>query len=548
MQKCMDNSYKKYTSKYTRVSTGRQENEKTIDSQQAEIDEKAKVDKRIVLPQYDFSDDGWPSPILARPALDSLRDAIKRGEIDTLYVYDLGRLSRVFYLQLFLLREFEEAGVNVISLHDVNPENPEEEFLRNVMGIFHDFERIKIAERFRRGKHYKAKNGMLINGQALYGYKYIRKTEKRPPKYLINEKEAEVVRMIYSWVGKDGVSLKEVIRKLYDKGIPPRKGKSEFWTNGPILRMLRCDTYVRGFIYYNKTEAVEVKHPIKIVKYNKIIKGSRRARPQEEWYPYKVPTILDDWELFNTVQKILDNNRRHGPRKKKYEYLLSGLVYCECGSRRAGDGVDNDNFYYRCAERIYKFPKKGECKSPGFNAVVLDKVLCNELVRYLMDPHNINQIAENWIKAQAVDETEERERQRLISNINKLEEEEKRYVKAYGEGELDFEQFKEMRRDVNKRKKSEQIDLDKLNLSPKEVTINNVELKEFCQEVKEVLQSLNYPTKSLLIKDIIDKIVLKGKTNEVEVMGHLPINHLNMGYELNSRNSWTSERRKVDII
>ena len=30
---------------------------------------------------------------------------------------------------------------------------------------------------------------------------------------------------------------------------------------------------------------------------------------------------------------------------------------------------------------------------------------------------------------------------------------------------------------------------------------------------------------------------MKGKTNEVEVMGHLPINHLNIGYELISRDS-----------
>ncbi|OGY24371.1 MAG: hypothetical protein A2Y57_03395 [Candidatus Woykebacteria bacterium RBG_13_40_7b] len=29
---------------------------------------------------------------------------------------------------------------------------------------------------------------------------------------------------------------------------------------------------------------------------------------------------------------------------------------------------------------------------------------------------------------------------------------------------------------------------------------------------------------------------MKGKTNEVEVMGYIPINHLNIGYELNSRN------------
>ena len=537
----MDNSNKKHTSKYTRVSTGRQENEKTIDSQKAEIDDKSKLDKRIVLPQYDFSDDGWPSTILARPGLDALRDEVKRGEIDTIYVYDLGRLSRVFYLQLFLLREFEEAGVNVISLHDVNPENPEEEFLRNIMGIFHDFERIKIAERFRRGKLYKAKNGMLINGQALYGYKYIKKTDSKPPKYLVNAKEAEAVKMIHNWFGNERVSIKGIVRKLYEKGILPRKNKSEFWSTGPLLRLLRCESYITGLIYYNKSEAVPTKNPRKEVKYKKIAKGSRRVRPREEWYKYEVTPILDDWELFNKVQKILDNNRRHGPRKKGYDYLLSGLVYCECGYRRAGNGKNNGHNYYRCTERVLKSPLPHECKSPALNAQVLDKVFCNELGAYLTDPTNINKIAEDYLKAQAIDESEDRERQKLHESITKLKEEEARYIKAYGEAEIDFEQFKEMKRGVNKRIKALEDDLIRLNEQVKDINIDNVELKEFCQEVKEVLGSLNYPTKSLLIQDLIDKIVLKGYKNEVDVYGYLSVAHLNMGYGTTNRNRWVTK-------
>ncbi len=546
----MDNSnnHSNRAGYYGRTSTGRQENEQTINSQVAECKERNKKDENILLPEHEFIDDGWTGTILARPQLDNLRDAVKRKEIDVLYVYDLGRLSRDFTYQLLLLKEFEDAGVKVISLHDINPENGEQNFMRNIMGAFHDYERVKIGERFRRGKLHKAKNGLLINGQALYGYKYTKKTDKKPPSYSINEKEAEVVRLIFHWVGNEGISLKEVIRKLYEKGIQPRKNKNEFWSNGPVLRLLRNDSYITGTIYYNKNEAVETKNPRKDEKYRKIKKGSRRVRPRNEWYPYDVPKILDDWDLFNRVQKILDNNRRHGPRKKEYDYLLSGLIYCECGYRRAGNGKNNGHNYYRCTERVLKFPLPRTCKSPAMNAQVLDKVFCDELSKYLTDSNNINQIAEDYLKAQAVDETEERERQRLLHNLRKLEEEEKRYVKVYGEGEIDFEQFKEMKNGVNKRKKVEEDELKKLNALQKDINIDNVELQEFCQEVKEVLQSLNYPTKSLLIRDIIDKIVMKGNTNEVEVMGHLPINHLNIGYELISRHRRVGKCRQVHFI
>ena len=178
-------------------------------------------------------------------------------------------------------------------------------------------------------------------------------------------------------------------------------------------------------------------------------------------------------------------------------------------------------------------------------APVLDNVFCNELSKYLTDPHNINQIAEDYLKAQAIDESEEREQQQINHNLNKVDEEERRHIRAHGEGLIDFEQFKEIKTELNHRRRGFEEDLKRLNALTKDTNIDNVELQEFCQEVKDVLQSLNYPTKSLLIRDIIDKIVLKGNTNEVDVMGHLPINHLNIAYELNSRNSRTSKRRQI---
>lgn len=544
----MDNSKGKIAGYYARVSTGRQENEATIDSQEAEITEKIKLDGNKLFKEHIFIDNGWSGTIFARPGLDSLRDAVKRKEIEVLYVYDIGRLSRDFTNQLILLREIEQAGIKVVSLHDINPENEEQGMMRKIVGVFHEYERIKIAERFRRGKLYKAKNGMLINGQALYGYRYIRKTDKRPPRYLINEKEAEVVRKIYHWFGNEGVSIKELVRKLYQAGIPPRKNKSEFWDTGPLLRLLRCDSYITGQIFYNKSEAVPTKNPRKNDKYKKITKGSRRIRPREEWYKYEVAPILDDWELFNRVQKILDNNRRHGPRKKEYDYLLSGLIYCECGQRRAGNGKNNGHNYYRCTDRVLRAPLPPECKSPAMNAQVLDKVFCDELGAYLVDPQNLNKIAEDYLKAQAIDEAEDRERQRVLINISKLKEEEARYVKLFGEAEIDFVQFKELKRGVVKRIKALEDDLKRLNEQTKDIDIDNVELQEFCQEVKIVLESLHYPTKSLLIHDLIDRIVLKGNTNEVDVMGHLPINHLNIGYEFISRDCGLAECGEVHSI
>ncbi|MBM3283960.1 recombinase family protein, partial [Candidatus Gottesmanbacteria bacterium] len=164
---------------YARTSTGRQEKEETIDSQIAEIKERIKQDGNVLAENLVFIDDGWSGSILARPALDLLRDAVKRKEIEVIYIYDNGRLSRDFTNLLVLLREFEEAEIKLISLHDINPTNPEEGVMQKVMGVFHDYERTKIAERFRRGKLFKARNGNIVHGDAPYGYTYIYKTKDR---------------------------------------------------------------------------------------------------------------------------------------------------------------------------------------------------------------------------------------------------------------------------------------------------------------------------------------------------------------------------------
>ena len=66
-------------------------------------------------------------------------------------------------------------------------------------------------------------------------------------------------------------------------------------------------------------------------------KGSRRVRAKDEWIPHHIMPILADNGLFEKVQSILDYYSKYQPKNKKYDYLLSGLVWCECGERRVGD-------------------------------------------------------------------------------------------------------------------------------------------------------------------------------------------------------------------
>ncbi|MFH0936948.1 MAG: recombinase family protein [Candidatus Daviesbacteria bacterium] len=522
---------------YARVSTARQEEQETIDSQIEEIKKRIQEDGNILPSENVFTDDGWTGEMLQRPGLDTMRDGAVAGAFQVLYVYDRGRLSRVFAYQEIIIEELVNLDIQFVTLHDINAETPEERVLQAMQGVFHEYERVKIVERMRRGKLFKARNGILINGHSIYGYDYIKKTDTEPAHYKINNVQSGVVKQIFDWVGNEGISLNEVIRKLYDIGIPPRKGKSEFWTKGPVVRLLQCESYLEGYVYFNKSESCVAKKPIKNIKYKKIKRSSRKMRPREDWIPFKIPAILNDRPLFERVQKILDINQRFAPKNRKHDYLLTSLVFCGCGNRRAGDGQNkHGHFYYRCTERIYNFPSlERKCQIPGINAVILDGMVWRELMKFVKDPETLRKKVEEVLKERKEKTADRQENERLASFINKIEEEEQRYAKAYGADTLEFEQFRDLMRDANKRKQGFQTKLSSLKINSDEEDLDKIQVDDICYEAQKVLDGVDYSDKFKSVRTLLDKVIIK-EGGWVEVCGHIPLFALKLGDEPTSRN------------
>lgn len=71
---------------YARVSSEQQVSTNTIESQRMALQEHLKRDGYVCPTHHQFVDEGYRGSTLIRPALEQLRDAIARGEIDRLYV------------------------------------------------------------------------------------------------------------------------------------------------------------------------------------------------------------------------------------------------------------------------------------------------------------------------------------------------------------------------------------------------------------------------------------------------------------------------------
>ena len=161
---------------YARVSTARQEEEGTIETQLLAVREFAKKNNYNIVKEY--IDDGWSGDMLARPQLDQLRQDAKNKIWEGVLSYDPDRLARRYSYQELVMDELREAGVEVLFVTTPSPKNGEEKILHGVKGLFAEYERAKISERFRLGKMRKVKEGHILVSEAPYGYAYILKKIK----------------------------------------------------------------------------------------------------------------------------------------------------------------------------------------------------------------------------------------------------------------------------------------------------------------------------------------------------------------------------------
>lgn len=157
----------KLTAIYARVSTARQEEEQTIKTQLSAVNELVqKGDFKVV---EEYIDEGWSGDILARPALDKLRQDAKSKLWDTIVVYDPDRIARRYSYQELVMDELREAGIEMVFVTISAPKNSEDKILYGVRGLFAEYERAKIGERFRLGKLRKVKEGHILVSEPLYG-------------------------------------------------------------------------------------------------------------------------------------------------------------------------------------------------------------------------------------------------------------------------------------------------------------------------------------------------------------------------------------------
>src|SRR3954466_4559059 len=222
---------------YARVSSARQKKDETIASQTAALRAHAEQLGLDVPEEWVFEDEGHSGATLVRPALERLRDLVSGVGIDVVLCYAPDRLARKFAYQALLIEEFTRAGTRIEFVKGPRGDTPEDQLLVQFQGMFAEYEKAQIMERYRRGKAHPARAGSVsVLSGAPYGYRYLRKTPHTSAGYEIVAHEAVLVREVFRRYADDGASIADLARWLTEQGVPTHTGKHR-WDRSVIWGM-----------------------------------------------------------------------------------------------------------------------------------------------------------------------------------------------------------------------------------------------------------------------------------------------------------------------
>ena len=434
---------------YARVSSARQKKDETIGSQTAALREHAEQARLDVPEEWVFEDEGHSGATLVRPALEALRDLAAQGCLDVVLCYSPDRLARKFACQALLLEEFARAGVRVEFVKGPRGDTPEDQLLVQFQGIFAEYEKAQLAERYRRGKAHRARTGSVnVLSGAPFGYRYVRKTDLCGAAYEVLEHEAALVAEMFRRYADDGAAIADLARWLTSLGVPTRTGKNR-WDRSVVWAMLRNPAYA-GRAVFGKTMATSGTPGL-----NRVARLQGRTtpravktvgRPREEWLEIPVPAIVDE-VTFARVQQRLEDNKRFAARNTKVPSLLQGLAACSaCGYgyyRTSARTARRKIYYYRClGSDDYRYEGGRVCGNQPVRADYLDTVVWDHITALLADPALIRAEISKRLDAARTADPATRQRNRLELELAKAATSITAMIEAFSEQLLTIDELR----------------------------------------------------------------------------------------------------------
>lgn len=344
---------------YTRFSTDRQ-TENSTKFQKEAITEYTQKNNINLLRFY--SDEGFSGTNTDRPAFQEMCTAAKMQLFDAVLIYDISRASRDIVDWMEFRKIMRTLDIQVISVTQnlgdaLDPDSYLVELINAGIGQHHV---LQTRQKSIAGTTTKAKEGVFLGGYPPLGYRI------ENGQYIIEESEAKYVRMIFKMYAA-GKSYNEIIKAL--GGLRGKRGAVIGKTQ--LYRILQNERYI-GTYTWNKKQ-------YKIM--NKWAGG--KPNPNVVKIEGVIPPLVD-MDVWERVQKRMSDKKRRAANKAKREYLLSGLIACDCcGGTYVGHTSTNtkgyETVYYMCGTKY----RNHTCSAKNINGLQLEEFVVNHVKEYI---------------------------------------------------------------------------------------------------------------------------------------------------------------------
>jgi site-specific DNA recombinase len=364
---------------YARVSTNEQARSGYSLAQQMEaLREYADHERYEVLEE--ISDAGQSGASLERPGIDRVRDLVAAGGVSAVLAQDRDRFAREPAYLYLLRQEFAVYSCALRALNDRGDDSPEGELTDGILDQIARYERAKIAERSRRGKLRKAREGKVIAGPLPdYGFLY----NEHRDNFIIHEDTMPVVRRIFEMIGVEGQSLWAVKKTLERECVPTPKG-ARYWSQAFLRICVHNDAYrphpykeVANHVSEGVAAKLDPRRSYGIWWYGKqrhIQKqlstidsnGERSYRktktstwnPKDKWIAVPIPDAGIPRELVDAARQNIKEKLTRKPSMAALRFweLSGGILRCGCCGRAFSSVPVSSKgkprrYYYRCPNR-----------------------------------------------------------------------------------------------------------------------------------------------------------------------------------------------------
>jgi site-specific DNA recombinase len=541
---------------YARVSTDEQARSGFSLAQQLEAlrDYAAREGYEVL---EELQDAGQSGASLERPGMDRVRDLVASlgyGGVSVVLAQDRDRFAREPAYHYLLRREFEECGAKMRALNDRGDDSPEGDLTDGILDQIAKFERAKTAERTRRGKLRRVREGKIMATHTpKYGFRY---TEDRIG-YEVDPEKMAVVRRIFDMVGAEGKTL-YAVKKILDREGVPTPGRARYWSK-PFIRSRILDDVYKPHTHAEIREIVapEVAAPLDPEKrygiwyYNVTRKQTRQVaeigpdgsrvypkrsqvsvKPRSEWIAVPVPDSGIPRDLVDAARDALKDNRRSASRKHRFWELAGGITRCGgCGRVMYRNTVTNTtttnrkNYYYRCPTR--RDDGMEACDVTNRRADRLEAEVWASVRAILSDPDRLRADLDAMIEmkrqASRIDPTEEMNH--WLKVITDADDKRAKYQRAYAADVMTLADLKARLAELEQEYQIAERELESLRLRKQDIADlerdRDALLESYAGASEEALDSLTPEQRHNLYKSLRIGVLAHADGSTEIVLGNL---------------------------